>query len=193
MPFLYVSLAQHSPLERETVVIRASGTLAAIGGAVQSTIRTLDPALPVFDVHPFESILRERADRQRGISTLLAAFGVLALLLAAVGLYGVMAYAVTSRTREMGVRLALGASPDQLAMLVTRDGVTLALRGLVIGTLLALPMASALGALVFGVQIGDVGAYIAACALLLVVSIGAAFLPARRVAAMDPMVALRAE
>ena len=104
-------------------------------------IRALDPALPVFDVRPFEIVLKDRADKQRGVSALFAGFGLLALLLAALGLYGVMAYAVTRRTREMGVRLALGATPAQLTRLIAADGLRLALTGVAIGGTLSLPLA----------------------------------------------------
>jgi ABC-type antimicrobial peptide transport system permease subunit len=160
---------------------------------VQAEIRALDAALPVFDVRPLETVLRDRADKQRGVSMLLAAFGVLALLLAALGLYGVMAYAVTKRMREMGVRMALGATPGQLTRLIATDGLRLALTGVAIGGLLALPLAQVLGALIFGVQIADLAAFVGTCALLVAVALVAAVLPARRAARLDPIVALRNE
>ena len=140
-----------------------------------------------------QAVLRDRADKQRAVSALLAAFGTLALALAALGLYGVMAYAVTTRTREMGVRLALGATPAQLMRLIAGDGLSLALTGVVIGGLLALPLAQVLGALIFGVQIADLAAFAGTCALLVAVALVAAVLPARRAARLDPIVALRNE
>ncbi len=192
-PFLYLSLAQHAQLDRETVIVRTAGTAALATPLVQAQIRALDPALPVFDVRPFELVLRDRADKQRGISALFASFGLLALLLASLGLYGVMAYAVTRRTREIGVRLALGATPAQLTRLIAGDGLRLALMGVAIGAVLALPLASVLGALIFGVQIADLATFAGTCGLLIAVAMVAALFPARRAARLDPIVALRTE
>jgi predicted permease len=193
-PFLFVSLAQHSTLDRDTAIVRTTtGASALVGAAVQAQIRALDPALPVFDVRSFDAVLKDRADKQRGVSALFAGFGLLALLLAALGLYGVMAYAVTRRTREMGVRLALGATPGQLTRLIAGDGLRLALTGVAIGGTLALPLAQVLGALVFGVQIADLTTFAGTCALLVAVALVAAVLPARRAGRLDPIVALRSE
>jgi predicted permease len=191
--FLFVPLAQYSTLDRDTVIVRTTTAPALVATALQAQIRALDPALPVFDVRSFDGVLKDRADKQRGISALFAGFGLLALLLAALGLYGVMAYAVTRRTREMGVRLALGATPGQLTRLIARDGLRLALMGVAIGGTLALPLANVLGALVFGVQIADLAAFAGTCALLVAVALVAALLPARRAARLDPIVALRSD
>jgi ABC-type antimicrobial peptide transport system permease subunit len=188
-----MALAQRTALDRETVVVRTSAAMADTANAVQAQIRGLDADLPVFDVRPFETVLRDRADKQRGVSILVGAFGTLALLLAATGLYGVMTYAVTRRTRELGVRLALGAAPGQVTALIARDGLRLALTGVVVGGLLGLPLAQALGTLVFGVQIGDVLAFAGACAVLVTVALTASILPARRAARIDPIAALRVE
>jgi putative ABC transport system permease protein len=192
-PFLFLSLAQHSPLDRETVIVRVARASVSAGAAVQAAIHALAPALPVFDVRPFEIVLKDRADKQRGLSALFAGFGLLALLLAALGLYGVMAYAVTLRTREMGVRLALGATPAQLTRLIAADGLRLALMGVAIGGTLSLPLARVLGAMIFRVQIADLAAFAGTCALLVGVALVAAFLPARRAARLDPMAALRTD
>jgi predicted permease len=192
-PFLFLSLAQHSPFDRETVMVRVSGAAAVPGAAIQAQIHALDPALPVFDVRPFETVVRDRDDKQRGVSALFAGFGLLALLLAALGLYGVMAGAITLRTHEMGVRLALGATPAQLARLITADALRLALTGVAIGGTLSLPLGRVLGAMIFGVQIADVAAFAGTCALLVAVALSAAVLPARRAARLDPIAALRAD
>jgi putative ABC transport system permease protein len=192
-PFLYLALAQHAQLDRETIIVRSAAGTTLTGAVVKEQIRALDPALPVFDVRPFDAVLRDRADKQRGMSALFAAFGMLALLLASLGLYGVMSYAVTSRTREIGVRLALGATPRQLMRLMAGDGFRLAMTGVFVGGLLALPLARALGALIFGVQMADLATFIGTCILLIAVAMLAAFLPARRAAHLDPIAALRTE
>ncbi len=189
-PFLYLSLPQHAQLDRETVIVRSA---ILTGTVIQGQIRQLDAALPVFDVRPFDALLRDRADKQRALSALFAAFGSLALLLASLGLYGVMSYAVTRRTHEIGVRLALGATPRQLISLIAKDGFRLALTGVAIGSALALPLAPALGALVFGVQVSDVATFAATCTLLVAVAMGATLLPALRAARTDPIAALRTE
>jgi ABC-type antimicrobial peptide transport system permease subunit len=191
--FLYLSLAQHGTVDRETVLVRTTGSPALIASAVQAQLRALDPSLPIFDARTFDDVLKQRADKQRGLSGLFAAFGLVALLLAALGLYGVMAYAVARRTREMGVRLALGATPAQVTRLIAGDGLRLALTGVVIGSVLAIPLGQVLGALIFGVQVADLAAFAATCMLLVGVSLTAAVLPARRAARVDPMAALRAE
>jgi predicted permease len=190
-PFIYLSIDQNPQLDRETVLVRSVAPPANLAAAVRAQIQVLDPALPVFDVRPLESVLRDRADKQRGISALLAVFGSVALLLASLGLYGVMAYAVTRRTREMGIRIALGANPARLMALVVKDGLRLSIFGVAIGATLSIPMAYALGALLFGIVIADLAAFGLACALLLAVGAAAALLPARRAARLDPIVALR--
>ena len=193
LPFLYTSIAQRSMLDRDTLLVRTSAPPATLAAAVTAAVHEIDPSMPVFDVRPLEDVLVQRMDKQRAISGLVAGSGLLALLLAAVGLYGVMAYVVTRRTREFGVRLALGATPRQLTALIARDGVRLAAAGVVIGSLLALPLAKVLGALVFGVAIGDLAGFAGACALLVGVALVAAVLPARRAGHLDPIAALRME
>jgi ABC-type antimicrobial peptide transport system permease subunit len=192
-PFLYLSLAQRSQLDRETVIVRSAARSTLTSSAVVGQIRAIDPALPVFDARSFGAILRERIDKQRGISALFASFGGLALVLASLGLYGVMAYAVVRRTHEIGVRLALGATPRQLTNLIAADGLRLTMTGVMVGGLLSLPLARALGALIFGVQIADLATFAATCALLVAVAMIAALLPARRAARLDPIAALRTE
>jgi predicted permease len=192
-PFMYLSIDQNPQLDRETVLVRAATASAGLAVALRAAIQGLDPALPVFDVRPLSALFADRNDKQRGVSALLAGFGTVALLLAALGLYGVMAYAVTRRTREMGIRLALGATPAQLTSLIARDGLRLSIVGVAIGGFLSLPMAYALGSLLFGVQIADVAAFALVCVALVLVATVAAVLPARRAARLDPLLALRTE
>ena len=192
-PFLYLALEQHSLIDRETVIARSFGRAILTGAAVRDQIHALDPALPVFDVKSFNDVLRDRADKQRGISALFATFGVLALALASLGLYGVMSYAVTRRTHEIGVRLALGATRVELIRLIAVDGFQLTVKGIAIGTVLAYPLARALGALIFGVQIADLATFGITCVALISVAMAAALLPAVRASNLDPIAALRTE
>jgi len=192
-PFLYLSLAQVAPFDNETLVVRTSDETVLPPTAIERVIRDLDPALPVYDVRTYSEILHERVDKQRALSWLFSAFGALALTLAAVGLHGVMTYATLRRAREFGVRLALGATPGQLAAMVARDGLRLGAIGTIAGTALGLPLARALGALVFGVHIADAAVLMAVCAVLNAVVLAAALLPARRGASLDPIAALRME
>ena len=192
-PFLYTSLDQMAQLDREAVILRSAADPAALSNALRATVHGLDPALPVFELRTLEDVLRERTDKQRGIGLLLGAFGVMALLLAALGLYGVMSFAVARRTREIGLRIALGATPSQVSSLMAADGLRLALAGVAIGGTLSLPMAYALGALLFGVQIADVAAFALICAGLVSIAVVASWFPARRAARLDPVFALRTE
>ncbi len=192
-PFLYLALAQHSQLDREAIIVRCGPGSTLTPAAIIGQVHGLDPALPVFDPRPFDAVLRDRTDKQRGISALFAAFGALALGLASLGLYGVMSYSVTRRTHEIGVRLALGATPGQLMHLIAGDGFRLALTGVVVGGVLAVPVVRALGALIFGVRVADLATFAATCALLVAVAMIAAVLPARRAARLDPIAALRTE
>jgi putative ABC transport system permease protein len=192
-PFVYLALAQDAAFDNETLLVRSGAGAPSPGRAIERAIRDLDPALPVYDVRAFSEILRDRADKQRALSLLFSSFGVLALALAAVGLYGVMTYATTRRARELGVRLALGATPAQLASMVARDSLRLGMIGTIAGTALGLPLARALGAMLFGVQIGDAAVLAAVCAALNAVVLAAALLPARRAASLDPIAALRME
>jgi ABC-type antimicrobial peptide transport system permease subunit len=160
---------------------------------VTSEIRRLDPALPLFDVSSLEQVVALRLDRQRGISTLLTAFGGLALALAAIGLYGVMAYAVTHRAREIAVRLALGASPRQIVRLFVGDGLRLAASGAGIGTILALPIAPAAGSFVLGVSPFDVATFAIAASVLTCVGLLATCVPAARAMRIAPAATLKVE
>lgn len=192
-PFLYLALGQHSTVEREALLVRSAPQSTITVTALTQQLHALDPALPVFDTKPFDDILRDRSDKQRGISALFAAFGVLALAMASLGLYGVMSYAVTRRTHEIGIRLALGATPRQLMGLIVHDGFRLTGFGVAIGSILAYPLARVLGALIFGVQIADLATFAVTCLILVVVAMTSAFLPARRAANLDPIAALRVE
>lgn len=126
-------------------------------------------------------------------AALLGLFGVLALILASIGIYGVLAYSVTQRTSEIGLRMALGAQPHEVLRLVLRQGMLLALIGALVGVLVALPVARMASGLLYGVSATDPLTYVAITLLLMGVALLACYLPARRATRIDPLVALRVE
>jgi putative ABC transport system permease protein len=156
-------------------------------------VRALDPALPLFDVRTMEEHLQFSVFLPRMISTLLGLFGVLALVLAVVGLYGVIAYSVAQRTREIGIRMALGAARGSVVRMVLRQGLVLTGVGLAIGLGLAIAAGRVLSGQLIGISATDPFSFIATIAALMIVALAASVIPARRAAALDPLVALRAQ
>jgi ABC-type antimicrobial peptide transport system permease subunit len=159
--------------------------------ALTEAIHDLDRNLPLFQIVTLEDALQERLDKERGASSVLGVFGGLALLLAAVGVYGVMAYAVAQRTREVGVRMALGAAPPQVLRQFVGEGVRLAAIGIVIGVLLAALLTRVIAQFLYGITPTDALTFVLCAALLSGVAALASLIPARRAANVDPMVALR--
>jgi ABC-type antimicrobial peptide transport system permease subunit len=161
--------------------------------AIRDAVRALDPNLPIFDARTVQEHLRTAVFAQRMGANMLGAIGILALALAAVGLYGVIAYAVSQRTQEMGVRLALGAAPGDLLRMVLRQGVTLTVIGLAVGLVLALGAVGFMRSLLPGITPRDPVTFIGIPLILCLVAVIAALIPARRASAVDPVVALRYE
>ena len=192
-PFVYLPYLQDDKLGELTFYVRAEREPAALAAALRAEVRRLDPRLPVFDVRTLSEQIRNSLATQRVIMFLSAAFGILAALLAAIGIYGVLAFAVAERRQEIGVRVALGAEPAAVRNLILRD----VLRFLVIGGAVGLPAAYAVGraiqSILFGVRAGDVRVFAIGAVVLLVVSLAAAYPPARRAARTNPMDALRSE
>ena len=162
-------------------------------GLLRDKLRTLDPALPLFDAGPLESVVGASFDRRRAVMLLLGSFAALALLLAAVGIYGVLAYDVSQRTREIGIRGAIGASRGQIVGLILRQGLWKAGLGVACGLAGALGLSRSMTSLLFEVKPGDPLAYVAVSLVLLGVALLASYLPARRAAKIDPLIALRVE
>jgi putative ABC transport system permease protein len=183
----------HMPLAHMMFVMRAAGDPLALAEPARRVIRELDPAQPVAEIAPMESIVRETFSRQRFSAVLLAGFSIVALLLAAVGIYGVLAYTVTARTREFGVRVALGAEPARIVSLVLRTGARLVITGVAAGLLGAMALTGLLKSMLFGVGAHDAATFAVVPVVLAVVGMAAAWLPARRASRMDPVEALRAE
>jgi ABC-type antimicrobial peptide transport system permease subunit len=160
---------------------------------VTRIVHELEPALPVTRVRTYEEQINRQLSVERSLSLLASAFGVVALLLAAVGLYGVIAFAVARRTGEMGVRLALGASRSAVLGLMMTDSAKVVVPGACVGLAAALAATRLVSAQLYGLTATDPLTLVAAVVLLLAVAALAAFIPARRAAAIDPVEALRSE
>ncbi len=191
-PQIYVPFAQQ-PVREMTVVVRASGDPEALAGTVRHAVAALDPQEPVSRVFTMEALIGQVTTPYRTTSTFVAFFGVVTLLLAGVGVYGVISYTFSQRTREIGLRMALGARRADVAWLVFRQVRTFVLAGLIPGLILAWALAQAMKAILFGVTPTDWQVYVAMCLVLTAVMLLAALVPARRATAVDPMTALRCE
>jgi putative ABC transport system permease protein len=191
-PFLYWPLFQHY---RPDVVlhVRAEGDPLGVVEPVRQEVQRLDPSLPLFDVKPIGEHLRIAVFTQRMSGMLLGGFGLLALVLAAVGIYGVMAYSVSLRTHEIGLRMALGADARDVLRLVVGQGLRLTGIGIVLGMAGALGMTRLVQGQLLGVSPTDPATFAAVALLLGAVAVLASYLPARRAAHLDPLVALRHE
>lgn len=175
------------------LVFRTNGDPASLVGAVRQAIRAVDPDQPISNVATMEEVLgRETSQRRLGM-ILLTAFAVLALLLASLGIYGVLAYFVAQHRNEIGVRLALGATPARILLLVLQKGMKLTLLGVAIGLAASFALTRLMTSLLFGVKAVDPLTFAAVPLLLAVVALLACWIPARRAAKVDPMVALRYE
>jgi macrolide transport system ATP-binding/permease protein len=195
LPQLFIPMAR-SEVSTLRLFVRASGDPAPLVADVRNAIRALDPSLPIFDARTLNEHMQVAVFAQRMAANLLGAMGVLALLLAAIGLYGVMAYAVSQRTQEMGIRLALGASPSSLLNMVVGQGMKLTLVGLAIGLTLALAAFGSIGAvrtLLPGISPLDPVTFIAVPALLAAIAFVATWIPAKRAGRVDPVIALRVD
>ena len=176
-----------------TLVIRTDGDPAAIAPAVQREIRSLEPNQPVSDVRTMNQVMSEWVARSRFNTLLLGLFAGLATLLSAVGIFGVMNYSVALRTREIGLRLAVGAQPRQVLLLILKQGFWLTMAGVVLGLAAAFALTRLLSGLLFGVAAIDVTTFATISLLLVIVSLLACYLPARRAMRIDPLSALRYE
>ncbi|MFL6333626.1 MAG: ADOP family duplicated permease [Pyrinomonadaceae bacterium] len=191
-PFVYYP---HPELTYEfmTLVIRTDGDPAGMAPAVRREIVSLDPDQPVSDVRTMTQVMADTVARARFNTLLLAVFAGLATLLAAVGIFGVMSYSVQLRTREIGLRMALGAQPGRVLLLVLRQGLLLTLVGIGVGLAGALALSRVMSGLLYGVTASDPATFAAIVALLGVVSLVACYIPARRATRVDPLIALKYE
>ncbi|HWA57337.1 MAG TPA: ADOP family duplicated permease [Gemmatimonadales bacterium] len=176
-----------------TLFVRTRGNAADLAGGLRATLQTAVPNLPYVYARSLEEVLAPRYQSSRLGATLFGLFATVALVLASLGIYSVLAYTVRGRTRELGIRLALGALPQSLLALVVRDGLRLAATGVAFGVAAALLAGRALGSLIYGVSAHDVPTMLVAGGTVLLVAVAASLLPARRAARVDPMQSLRSE
>ena len=190
---VYVPYAQITFLPRMTVVVRASSAPMALANALRAEVRALDKDLPVSKVRTMETVRADSIAQPRFRALLIVLFGAVALALATIGIYGVMAHSVARRTHEIGVRMALGAQTTDVLKLVLRQGVRLAVTGLLFGLGGAFALMRLVSGLLYGVSATDPLTFAIVPALLFAVAALACWIPARRAAKVDPMVALRYE
>jgi len=182
-----------------TLVVRASCggaracNPASLTPAIRDAVGSLDRSVPVTDVQTMEDVIASANARPRFTLVLLATFAAVALVLAAVGIYGVISYAVSRRTHEIGVRVALGASPSAVVRLIVAQGMRVVTVGVVIGLAGALLASRLMTQLVYGVRVTDPMTYVGVAALLGAVALVASYIPARRATRIDPLAAMRTD
>ena len=176
-----------------TLVVRTTGNPSDIAPAVLREVRTIDPEQPVSDVRTMNQVMANTVARARFNALLLALFAGLATVLSAVGIFGVMNYSLTLRTRELGLRMALGAQPRQVLLLMLKQGLLLTLVGTGIGLVGALALTRLMWCLLFAVGASDPTTFAIIVSLLFILSLMASYLPARRATRIDPLIALRSE
>ena len=191
-PEMYVPFAQ-DPWWAAYAVVRTAGDPAKLAGTLRSEVRALDPTLPVESVQPMTDMVSDSVAQPRFRTTLLGLFGLVAFLLAAIGTYGVISYSVGQRTREVGIRMALGAGRRDVLRLVIGEGLVLTAAGLAIGAVGALILTRYLASLLFEVGRLDPATYAVVGVTLLLAGVLACWIPARRAARVDPLTALRSE
>ncbi len=191
-PFFYYPISQRRPSSM-TLIMRTSGDPRGLVSAIRNEVQSLDRRVPLFAIKTMAEHMTWALWGPNMAATLSLAFGVLAILLSAVGLYSVMAYVVSQRTREVGIRMALGANRGDVMTLITTQGMRLAVIGVAIGLLFSLALARVLSSLLIGISGYDVTTFVIVSALLGLVSLIACYLPARRATKVDPLVALRYE
>jgi putative ABC transport system permease protein len=191
-PEVYLPYAQHQ-VDSLTIVIRTTGDPMAFVPVARTDLASLDRDLPLAGVRTMDEVIGRSIAERRFTMLLLATFACVAVMLAAIGVYGVLAYLVSQRTQEIGVRLAIGATPGDVVRLFVREGAGLTLVGVACGLAGALAVTRTLSTLLFGVTTTDPVTFAAVAGTLAIVALLASYLPARRAARVDPMAALRTD
>jgi putative ABC transport system permease protein len=187
---IYMPLAQYTQ-SAMAVVLHTDGDPGALAGGLRQTVRALDPDLPTAQIVTMDELVVRATARQRFNMLMLSVFAMVALGLASVGLYGVMSFLVAQRTREIGIRIALGGKPGDVRRMVIRESLVISVSGLLAGAAISLSLSPAVRGLLFGVTPTDLPTYLSISVLLLLVAAIAAYGPARRATRVDPLVALR--
>jgi putative ABC transport system permease protein len=191
-PFMYLPVQQWYRGDA-TLIVRTAGDPAPVVSTLHDVFRSLDPNVPLFDMRTIADHLETAVFVQRMVASLLTVFGALALLLATVGLYGVIAALAAQRTPEIGMRIALGATRSDILSLILKQGLGMTMTGMAIGLVAAIALTRVFKSLLVGVSATDIVSFAATTALLAVVALAACYLPARRAALIDPLQALRNE
>ena len=189
---IYGLFAQR-PLDEMSIVMRSASAPATVLAAAREVVHGLDSELPLYDARPLDDLVRESIAERRFYALLLATFAGLALVLAAVGIYGVIGYSVQQRRRELGIRIALGATRKRVILMVMRQGMALTLIGAIAGLAGAGVLTRVLSGQLFGVSASDPLTFLAVPAILIAVALVACVVPARRALKVDPASAIRAE
>jgi ABC-type antimicrobial peptide transport system permease subunit len=190
---IYQNIASDPSQDGYTVIARYEGDPAALTKSMEGAIHAADPSLAVFNVQTMEEHMRDALFLPRLVGSLFIVFGIAGVLLASIGLYGVMSYAVSQRTKEIGVRMALGARASQVQAMVVRGGLRLVVIAMVLGVPLALAGAKLTRSLLYGITPWDTATFTVVPLLLAVISLLACWIPSRRASRVDPMEALRTE
>ncbi|HZI75697.1 MAG TPA: FtsX-like permease family protein, partial [Gemmatimonadales bacterium] len=190
---VFVAQAQSNFPAGVSFYVRTSVDPKSMFSALREKVRELDAALPVYDMKTLDRQLDETLGTERLVAMLSACFGVLATMLASLGLYGVMAFVVARRTKEIGLRMALGAPQGTVVWMVLRETLVLLAAGLAAGIPASFALSRYVSAQLYGVRPGDIGAAAVALAILVAAAAGAGFLPARKASSIDPITALRYE
>jgi predicted permease len=192
-PYFYLPYSQNFSTEHMTMVLRTTGDPRTLVSSARNQIRSLDPQLPVFDVKTMDEHMARSLFGSKIGAIFTGVFGLLALLLALMGLYGVIWHSVASRTREIGIRMALGSQQGEILKMVLKQGLFMALLGAALGLIGAFGVGQMLAGLLYGVGATDSAIYSGVSAAFIICALLASYFPARKATKIDPITALRAE